>query len=113
MATIPTKEFAGRSKERAAEMRSLLTRLKASGSEIVGQLAKIEREHAADRRRTYDKLSLMADDDDALQDEAARVEEIGGLLDVYDLGQGIADAIDDAYAVLKSATSSLASLSRL
>lgn len=125
-----TRDFAQRTRTRVAEARAVLTRLR----ETLRQLAKIDKQHAADRTRLYDKLGEIADDvveklpEEATEFDVDRAytiqEEINGLASevdevslagsaIEDLNAQLGDAIKDIYESLKVAEIQLAKVDRL
>ena len=126
-----TRDFARRTRERIAETRAALTRLRELSRETVKQLAKLDKQHAADRDRVYAKLGELADDvvdklpeeaannsdrayalQEQINDLAAEVEEIS-LASTEDLGGMIGDTVSEAYASLKDAEVQLSKIERL
>ena len=129
-----TRDFAARTRERIAEARAALSRLRELNKETLKQLAKIDKQHVADRSRLYDRLGELADDmisklpeeaseadserayvlQTQINDLAADVEEIsiaGSALE--DLNSMLDEAVRDAYASLKQSEADLSKMERL
>lgn len=124
-----TRSFSERTRARIAEARAALAKLRETSKETIRQLAKLDKQHAADRDRLYEKLGEIANDVvDKLPEEAtdsdsdrayviqaqvndlaADVEEISlAASTIEDLGDMIRDAVDEAYASLKETEARLA-----
>lgn len=129
-----TDDFAGRTRVRIASARAALAKLRNASKVAIRQLAKINKQHAADLGRVYDALGQLADDvveklpeeaadadvdrahaiQEQINDLAAAVEEIslaGG--EVTDLASSIDTAIGEIYARLKEAEAQLGQVTRL
>ena len=129
-----TRDFAQRTRERIAETRAALSRLREVNKETLKQLAKIDKQHVADRSRLYDRLSELAEDminklpeeaseadserayalQEQINDLATDVEEIslaGSARE--DLNSLLDEAIRDAYTSLKQSEADLSKAERL
>src|SRR5207244_5066123 len=124
-----TKDFATRTRARVAEARVAIERLREVGRETIRQLAKIDKQHVADRTRLYDKLGQIADDmtaklpeeatDDDFNQAHAIQEQVNDLASevdevslagnsVEDLGGLFGDSIREIYRSLKESEAQLA-----
>ena len=129
-----TRDFAERTRTRFAETRAAIARFREASKEAIRQVAKIDKQHVADRGRVYDRLGQLADDVvDKLPEEASEAdaerahaiqEQINDLSSdvdeislagsaVEDLGGMLGDTINEIYARLKEAESQLAKVERL
>lgn len=129
-----TLDFAARSRARVAEIRAALTKLRELSRETRKQLAKIDKQHVADRSRVYDRIGRLAEDlvdklpEDAsdtdsdrayalqeqINDLASDVEEISlASSAVEDVDGMLGDALREAYASLKESEVQLAKVERL
>ena len=129
-----TRDFAERTRTRFAETRAAIARFREAIKEAIRQVAKIDKQHVADRGRVYDRLGQLADDVvDKLPEEASEAdaerahaiqEQINDLSSdvdeislagsaVEDLGGMLGDTINEIYARLKEAESQLAKVERL
>ena len=129
-----TQDFARKTRERTVETRAALTRLRELTKETIKQLAKINRQHTAERDRLATKLSQLADDvvdklpeeaaeDDydrarAIQDQvndlASDVEEISLAASAIEDFEVLAkDTVDEAFASLRETDMQLAKIERL
>ena len=129
-----TRDFAQRTRERIAETRAALSRLREVNKKTLKQLAKIDKQHVADRSRLYDRLSELAEDminklpeeaseadserayalQEQINDLATDVEEIslaGSARE--DLNSLLDEAIRDAYTSLKQSEADLSKAERL
>jgi hypothetical protein len=57
-----TRDFAERTRARIIETRAVIAKLHEANKEAVRQLMKIDKQHATDRTRIYDRLGQLADD---------------------------------------------------
>lgn len=129
-----TSDFAERSRARIAETRSVITKLRDASKEAVRQLAKIDKQHVADRVRVSERVGQIADDvvdklseeaDDTafdrayviqeqVNDLASDLEEVSlASSSVEDLEGLLSDTIKEIYASLKETESQLAKVERV
>ena len=129
-----TRDFAERTRTRFAETRAVIARLREASKEAIRQVAKIDKQHAADRGRIYDRLGRLVDDVvDKLPEEASetdvesahaiqeQINDLSADVDeislagstIEDLGGMLGDAIDEIYTHLKAAESQLTKVDRL
>ena len=129
-----TRDFSQRTRERIAETRAALSRLREVNKEMLKQLAKIDKQHVADRSRLYDQLGELAEDmieklpEEASDSDSERAyalqEQINDLADVVeeiaiagstleDLNSMLDEAVRDAYASLKQSEADLSKMERL
>lgn len=129
-----TKEFALRSRQRVAQARAMILKLRDTSKETFAQLKKLDKQYAADRARLGDQLGILADgvigklpedateadDQRALALEAqiadlqSAVEEtsFGGFFE--DLERGIREMLnDDGLKSLKATDEQIAHLEKL
>ena len=129
-----TSDFAERSRARITETRAVIAKLRDASKEAIRLLAKIDKQHVADRSRLYDQLGELAEDmieklpeeasdadserayalQEQINDLAADVEEIGiAGSTLEDLNSMLDEAIRDAYASLKQSEADLSKMERL
>lgn len=128
-----TKDFADRTRARIIEARTALTHLRDVGKDAIRQLAKLDKQHQADRDRLYEKLGELGEDVvDKLPEEAADSdverayalqEEINDLsAEVEDVSfagysledlDSLFDAVAEVYKRLKAAEVQLSKMERL
>lgn len=129
-----TSDFAERARARITETRAVITKLRDASKEAIRQLAKIDKQHVADRVRVSERIGQLADDvvdklpegaDDAAFDRAyviqEQVNDLASDLDevalasstIEDLEGALSDTIKEIYAALKEAESQIAKVERV
>lgn len=129
-----TDDFVRRTRERTAETRATLARLRELTKETIKQLTKINKQHVTERDRLYTKLGQLADDvvdklpeeaadsdydrarvlQDQINDLAADLEEVSlSASAAEDLGGLAKDTIDEAYSSLRETEAQLIKVERL
>ena len=129
-----TSDFAERARARVAETRAVITKLRDTSKEAIRQLAKIDKQHVADRVRVSERIGQLADDvvdklpedaDDAAFDRAyviqEQVNDLASDFDevslasstVEDLEGTLNDTIKEIYAALKETESQIAKVERV
>lgn len=128
-----TRDFAERTRARITETRAVIAKLREANKEAVRQLTKIDKQHATDRTRVYDRLGQLADDVvEKLPEEATdadserahaiqeQINELSSEVDevsltsssVEDLGGLLSDTINEIYAHLKETETQLVKVER-
>ena len=129
-----TSDFTERARARVAETRAVITKLRDTSKEAIRQLAKIDKQHVADRVRVSERIGQLADDvvdklpedaDETAVDRAyviqEQVNDLASDLDevslasstVEDLEGTLSDTIKEIYAALKEAESQIAKVERV
>lgn len=129
-----TSDFAERSRARITETRLVITKLRDASKEALRQLAKIDKQHVADRGRVSERIGQLAEDvvhrlpeeaDDAAFERAyviqEQVNDLASDLDevalasstIEDLEGALSDTIKEIYAALKEAESQIAKVERV
>jgi len=129
-----TSDFAERSRARITETRLVIAKLRDASKEALRQLAKIDKQHVADRGRVSERIGQLAEDvvdrlpeeaDDAAFDRAyviqEQVNDLASDLDevalasstIEDLEGALSDTIKEIYAALKEAESQIAKVERV
>jgi hypothetical protein len=128
------KDFAERTRSRITEIRGVLVKLRETSKDSIKQIAKIDKQHVADRGRIYDLLGKLADDlveelpeeasdvdiehayalQEPINDLSADTEEISLLgMAGEDLETSVSEAISGIYNSLKEAERQLAKVQSL
>lgn len=127
------RDFAERTRARITEVRAVLAALRETQKNAIKQLAKIDKQHIADRTRVYDRLGQLADDvvaklpeeaadadsdrayaiQEQINDLSADVDEISLAGSSTDDLNALGDMINEIYASLKETETQLAKVERL